>query len=53
MAMGTNTLVGQDATRLRQELSRILDGHAKRGAVPPLWDGHAGERIAEVVTASA
>ena len=53
VAVGTNTLVGQDATRLRQEVSRILDGRAKRGTVPPLWDGHAGERIAEIVTASA
>jgi len=53
VAVGTNTLVGQDATRLRQEVSRILDGQAKRGTVPPLWDGHAGERIAEIVTASA
>jgi UDP-N-acetylglucosamine 2-epimerase (non-hydrolysing) len=52
VSMGTNILVGQDAERLREELTKILSGQAKRGTVPPLWDGHAGERIGEVVTAS-
>ncbi len=49
VTMGTNTLVGQDRRKLTHELSAILDGRAKRGAVPPLWDGHAGERIADVL----
>jgi len=30
-------------------LSRVLGGKAKKGAVPPLWDGHAGERIADIL----
>jgi UDP-N-acetylglucosamine 2-epimerase (non-hydrolysing) len=47
---GTNTLVGQDREKLRAELIRILEGHAKQGTIPPLWDGHAGERIAEIVS---
>jgi len=51
VSVGTNILVGQDSHRLRQEIARILDGHAKKGAIPPLWDGRAGERIADVVTA--
>jgi UDP-N-acetylglucosamine 2-epimerase (non-hydrolysing) len=50
VSMGTNILVGQDADRLREGLAKILSGHAKHGTVPPLWDGHAGERIADVVT---
>jgi UDP-N-acetylglucosamine 2-epimerase (non-hydrolysing) len=49
VTMGTNVLVGQDTEKLRTELSRILDGKAKSGAIPPLWDGHAGERIAGVL----
>jgi UDP-N-acetylglucosamine 2-epimerase (non-hydrolysing) len=49
VTMGTNVLVGQDTDKLRIELSRILDGRAKSGAVPPLWDGHASERIAEIL----
>ena len=47
--IGTNTLVGNDMTKLRTELSRILEGNGKRGTIPPLWDGHASERIAEVI----
>ena len=47
--IGTNVLVGNDPKRLRTELEKILDGRNKKGAVPPLWDGHAGERIAHIV----
>lgn len=45
--LGTNVLVGNDPNKLRCELIRILDGKAKVGVIPPLWDGLAGERIAE------
>lgn len=47
--IGTNVLVGNDAGRIRSELSRILAGKAGRGVIPPLWDGQAGERIARVL----
>jgi UDP-N-acetylglucosamine 2-epimerase (non-hydrolysing) len=50
VTLGTNTLVGQDMDRLRGEVARILGGDARRGQVPPLWDGRAGERIAEVIS---
>jgi UDP-N-acetylglucosamine 2-epimerase (non-hydrolysing) len=49
VSMGTNVLVGRDPGKLRTELSRVLGGKAKKGKVPPLWDGHAGERIADVL----
>jgi UDP-N-acetylglucosamine 2-epimerase (non-hydrolysing) len=49
VTMGTNILVGQDSRRLASEVSAILAGRAKRGRVPPLWDGHAGERIADAL----
>lgn len=49
VSMGTNTLVGQDGRKLAGELVAILDGKAKVGTVPPLWDGHAGDRIADVL----
>lgn len=49
VSMGTNVLVGRDPEKLRMELSRVLGGKAKRGVVPPLWDGHAGRRIADVL----
>jgi len=49
VSLGTNVLVGRDSDKLRSELSRVLAGQAKKGTIPPLWDGHAGERIAALV----
>lgn len=49
--IGTNILVGDDMEKLRSETVRILAGQGKRGMVPPLWDGHASERIATLLTA--
>jgi UDP-N-acetylglucosamine 2-epimerase (non-hydrolysing) len=50
VTLGTNVLIGQDLGRLGSELLKILDGKAKTGSIPPLWDGNAGERIAEVMS---
>jgi UDP-N-acetylglucosamine 2-epimerase (non-hydrolysing) len=47
--LGTNVLVGHDGEKLRMQISKILAGEPKPGAIPPLWDGRAGERIAEVL----
>jgi UDP-N-acetylglucosamine 2-epimerase (non-hydrolysing) len=49
VTLGTNVLVGRDPDKLRSELARVLAGQAKKGTIPPLWDGHAGERIAAVL----
>jgi UDP-N-acetylglucosamine 2-epimerase (non-hydrolysing) len=45
--LGTNTLLGLDPERLR-EVPTLL-GEAAEGAVPPFWDGRAGERAAEAI----
>ncbi len=50
ISMGTNVLVGRDRAKLSAELSKVLEGRAKKGTVPPLWDGKTGERIADVIT---
>jgi UDP-N-acetylglucosamine 2-epimerase (non-hydrolysing) len=44
--IGTNVLVGTDTARMEQEIGKVLGNQGPRGAIPPLWDGHAGERIA-------
>jgi UDP-N-acetylglucosamine 2-epimerase (non-hydrolysing) len=45
---GTNTLAGRDPARIIEIAQQILtDPPAPR--CPQLWDGHAGERIAEVL----
>jgi UDP-N-acetylglucosamine 2-epimerase (non-hydrolysing) len=49
VSLGTNVLVGRDPEKLCSELSRVLAGNAKKGTIPPLWDGHAGERIAALL----
>lgn len=50
--LGTNMLVGRDTNRIRAEVEAVLAGRAKRGTIPPLWDGHASERIAAVIAGS-
>jgi UDP-N-acetylglucosamine 2-epimerase (non-hydrolysing) len=49
--LGTNVLVGRDLNRIRHEARRIVSGNRKQGQIPPLWDGHAAERIAEALVA--
>ncbi len=49
LTLGTNMLVGQDPKRLSFEVRKILEGQPKQGVIPPLWDGHAGDRIAAVL----
>ena len=49
VSLGTNVLVGRDPKKLRAELALVLAGKQKKGTIPPLWDGHAGERIAHVL----
>jgi len=52
VSVGTNILVGQDLGKLREEVGQILDGQGKVGGIPPLWDGRAGERIAQILVGS-
>lgn len=47
--MGTNMLVGRDPARMRAAVEAVLHGHWRKGQTPPLWDGHAAERIAAVI----
>jgi UDP-N-acetylglucosamine 2-epimerase (non-hydrolysing) len=49
VSLGTNLLIGEDPRRIAAELNNVLDGKIKQGIVPPLWDGNAGQRIADVL----
>jgi UDP-N-acetylglucosamine 2-epimerase (non-hydrolysing) len=49
VTLGTNILIERDTARLKAEIANILAGKGKRGISPPLWDGRAGERIAELL----
>ncbi len=47
--VGSNELLGTDPNRIPPALERLFGGHWKRSAIPPLWDGHTGERIVSVL----
>jgi len=49
VTMGTNILVGRNIDRLKQETIRILNNDIKTGTIPPLWDGKASDRIADII----
>jgi len=49
VALGTNRLIGDDFDRLPREVDKIIGGDSAKGQIPPLWDGHAAERIAQVI----
>lgn len=48
--LGTNFLMKDlDPTIVYDQFKAILSGNAKQGIVPPLWDGNAAERIADIL----
>jgi UDP-N-acetylglucosamine 2-epimerase (non-hydrolysing) len=56
ISLGTNELVGTDPAKLAPYFARLFSGQWKKGTIPPLWDGKAGERIVahlEVLLSSA
>lgn len=47
--LGTNDLVGIAPDAVREGVRRAVAGRARAGnTIPPLWDGHAAERIVRV-----
>lgn len=49
VTVGTNELIGTDPAKLAPALERLFAGEWKRGGIPELWDGRAGERIVEAL----
>ena len=50
--IGTNHLVGDDFNKAEATATSILNEEKKEGEIPELWDGHAGERIVEILANS-
>jgi UDP-N-acetylglucosamine 2-epimerase (non-hydrolysing) len=46
---GTNLLIGTDPAKIIAAAQTILAGKGKPGRIPPFWDGHAAERIVDVL----
>jgi UDP-N-acetylglucosamine 2-epimerase (non-hydrolysing) len=50
ITFGTNVLIGRDWKMLREEFAKALNGHRKQNGPIPLWDGHASDRIVEILS---
>jgi UDP-N-acetylglucosamine 2-epimerase (non-hydrolysing) len=46
---GTNILIGRDFDLLRTEIQKVVSGNSKKGKIPDLWEGNAGERTATIL----
>jgi UDP-N-acetylglucosamine 2-epimerase (non-hydrolysing) len=49
---GTNTIVGTDPDTMVRECLKILNHEAKKYQIPKFWDGHAAQRIVDVLVKS-
>ena len=50
VTMGTNQLLSDlNPVTAYQKIKDVLDGNFKKGQIPPLWDGHAAERIVDKI----
>ena len=47
--VGTNELIGTNPAAVKPVLDKLYAGEWKKGAIPELWDGHAAERIVEIL----
>jgi UDP-N-acetylglucosamine 2-epimerase (non-hydrolysing) len=50
VTLGTNVLIGRDWELLKEKFHEALRSDHKQKGLPPLWDGRASERIAEILT---
>ena len=49
ITQGTNQLVGTDPKKIVAVARKLLAGEKKAWCVPALWDGHAAERIVDIL----
>ncbi len=47
--IGTNRLVGTNPAAIAPALKDLFNGNWPHGSIPEKWDGHAAERIVEIV----
>lgn len=48
--VGTNELIGTNPDTIAPALHKLYNGEWKKGGIPELWDGHAAERIVEILS---
>jgi len=49
ISIGTNVLIGTNPKSIAPAMEKLLSGHWKKGAIPPLWDGQTGSRIIAIL----
>ncbi|MEN9883740.1 MAG: hypothetical protein RLZZ420_957 [Bacteroidota bacterium] len=47
--LGTNVLVGDDLSLLQENIDLMVNGKWKQSSIPDFWDGHAAERIIDII----
>lgn len=47
--IGTNELIGTNPNAIKPALDKLFADEWKKGSIPPLWDGHAAERIIDIL----
>jgi UDP-N-acetylglucosamine 2-epimerase (non-hydrolysing) len=47
--IGSNQIVGVDADEIVAAFERTMSGQNTEPQIPPLWDGHAAERIVDIL----
>ncbi len=45
ITIGTNELIGTNPSAIKPALEKLFNNEWKKGSIPELWDGYAGERI--------
>ena len=48
--VGTNELIGTKPKAIKPAMDKLFAGEWKKGAIPELWDGHAAERIINILS---
>ena len=48
-SVGTNELIGTDPQNIAPAMKRLMSGEWKKGGIPEKWDGHAAERIVDII----
>ena len=49
VSVGSNVLVGEDPTKLREAVRQMVAGEWKKCALPDRWDGRTAERILQIL----
>ena len=49
VTVGSNVLVGEDAERLREAVTKMVGGSWKHYALPDRWDGRTADRILQIL----